>query len=139
MSKYIYCNGKIYNNENSNLCVKSYELISDFDNDNKYRLVEYHYHNPCCKSILEHMNSYIEFDNFEDLIEVGDIIEFAVDFDYYVKSEVLDFQIIGEDDRKVINVFLDKVNYQSVKSIWKPVNNTFIRVCYKENGSWVID
>lgn len=126
MSRYLYYNGEIYNRQKHfNEENDKFVLVCD----NRYEVI-------CYKSKDYH---YILFDNFEYLIEVGDIIEFAVDIDYYVKSEVLDFQVIGEDDRKVINVFLDKINYQCVKSIWKRLDNTFIRVCHKDNESWVID
>lgn len=130
MSKYIYCNRKIYDRRNyAKLKIYLGEEIDGIDLKNKYRLVELPYEHENTKTVLEHMNSYIEFDNFEDLIEVGDLV---VVEDGYTNIKIkTNFQIVTNIKNRIIETRdYFRVN-KIVFEIWKRVNNTFIRVAHK--------
>lgn len=80
---------------------------------------------------------YIEFDNFENLIEVGDLV--VVEDDYTNIKIKTNFQIVTNIKNRII----ETRDYFSVNKIvfeiWKRVANTFIRVAHKIDNEWVID
>lgn len=130
MSKYIYCNGKIYDRDNyAKLKIYLGEEIDGIDLKNKYRLVELPYEYENIKTVLEHMNSYIEFDNFEEIIEAGDLIGYR-----HIHSGKYSVSIY-ENTIFELSEFL---HFEKIE-IWKRIDNTFVRVCHKKDGKWVID
>ena len=105
MSKYIYYNGKIYTGDIDTIKALAKHLAHFFDGK--------------------------EFDNFEDLIEAGDLIFYRSEGKNYIESTVFN------DDW--FQCFIKNLLGVEILEIWKRIDNTFVRVCRKEEGQWVID
>lgn len=126
MSKYIYWQGKIYTED-------SFALL-------KLGM-------PGAKGLYPHLDldfSYKEFENFEEILEVGDLVVdsetgacFAGLISSHVRAEGT-FLINDGDD------WIDSVSLSDFNEIYKKNANTFVRVAHKENiheenEKWVID
>ena len=118
MSKYVYCKGKIYTQDKiiiaNGLCFRF--------RDNE------------CNECLG--NDFIEFDNFEDLIEVRDMVRCNIG------AGVIGTGVVEEIDRSsdypIICDCFD-VRVKGIVEIWKRIGNKFVRICHKENEEWKVD
>lgn len=122
MSKYIYVNGRVFDKFHLANWRSNGEPVYIFE-DNRYG------------SCYEKPSDCFEFDNFEDLIEVGDLIKFYVENEKYERVEY--YGTI--DEFGLICRYSLGFNSKRFLEIWKRIDNTFVRICHKENGNWVID
>lgn len=107
MSKYIYIDGEIH--------IKSECFYEDLKINAK---------------------KVIEFDRFEDLIEVGDLITYMClnGLSFYEET-----RLVARVKETHIWCTAMELREGAIIEIYKHIGKDFIRVCHRENGSWVID
>lgn len=120
MSKYIYYNGKIIEIIEhkavvviilGTMCITSYP-----------------------KREFNHIYSNAKIvDNFEDLIEVGDLVHYGTSDHIEQVTELYDNKMATSNCRGRC------IDDKNINEIWKRINNKFVRIAHKENDEWVID
>lgn len=83
---------------------------------------------------------YIEFDNFEDLIEVGDLIVIE-EQDMTISKTVHWVWKINQNFHTSLGRLTKGFTETEINKIeiYKHIGKDFIRVCHKVDGKWVID